>query len=278
MRCSLSGGELVGDGPARLAAHDSEVTLVVEAVDLYDDAVAAVVEVLPALDPPPAVVERLVGSADEAAVGVRLEAETGEGLDGLPVRVELHRLGVAKGVDVYIEGTFGRGARVELPDGSRGGVARVRVGRETLSDALLVEGLELGFREDDLPANLEAARPRSRDTEGDASDGPHVGGHILADQPVASRRSASEEAVLVGECNGQPIEFELADHVELRFFEEAGNAGVPCQELLVVEGVAQAQEGDGVLGLSEPLKRLRADALGGRVGRDEFGVLGLDCS
>ena len=154
----LRGRELVGDGPSRLSAHDAEVPLVVEAVDLHDDAVAAVVEVFPALNPPPAVVERLVGSADECAVWIRFEAETREGLNGLPVRVELHRLGVAQGVDVDIEGTCGRGARVELADGACGGVAWVSVWREAVGDALLVEGLEFGFREDDLASNLEAAR------------------------------------------------------------------------------------------------------------------------
>ena len=117
----------------------------------------------------------------------------------------------------------------------------------------------------------------ARHAEGNAADGPHVGSHVLADDAVAASRAAREEAVLVGQGNGQTVELELADHVELRLFQQVGDAGVPCQELLVVEGVAQAEERDRVLGLREPLQRLRADALGRRVGRDELGILGLDC-
>ena len=45
-RLDLLGRELVGDRPARRAAHDPEPLLLVEGVDLHDDAVGLVREVV----------------------------------------------------------------------------------------------------------------------------------------------------------------------------------------------------------------------------------------
>ena len=193
--------------------------LVVESVDLHDHAVAAVIKAFPALNPRLVVVENLFRGVDEPAVGVRLEAESSQGLDGLPMRVERHRLGIAEAVDVDVEGTFSSGPRVQLADRPRRRVARVRVRRQPLRDPPFVESLELGLRKDDLAANLEPSRRSVRNPQRNAPNRPHVGRHILTDHAVPPRRPAREPTALVRERHRQPVELELADHVELPLFQ-----------------------------------------------------------
>ncbi len=82
----------------------------------------------------------------------------------------------------------------------------MRVWRQSFGNSLLIEGLELGLGEDDLAANLEADRRRSRDTERNAANCPHVESYVLAHHTITPRRPACEEAVLVGKGHRQAIQ------------------------------------------------------------------------
>ena len=54
------------------------------------------------------------------------------------------------------------------------------------------------------------------------------------------------------------------------------HAALPVAQFFFAVGVVERKHGDGMPGLDESFTRLAADALGGRVGSDEFGMLGLE--
>ena len=269
--------ELVGDRPPGLASDDAEVALEVEPVDLDDGAVAGVVEPFGALQPVPVEAGDLRRRSEEPVVGVDLEAEPFQECERVPVVVGHISLRVSEAVDEDVERPLGGHARVELPQRSGGRVAGVGVGIEALFLPALVELGELGLREKDLAARLESCRRAvSEHPEGDAADRPKVQGHILADEAVAPGGPADEETVLVGQGDGDSVVLELAHHVEGFDVEAFAGPAVPCEELIVVEGVRKAQHGRRVRDAGEAGGGLRADALCRGVGRGELRVAFLD--
>ena len=95
-RDRLLGGELVGDSPPRLPANVAQVLLVVEAVDLDDQAIAVVVEVVDLLQPAAVPVEHFGHRLELPVVGVDLEADLGQKRQSLPLIIRgAAALGVA---------------------------------------------------------------------------------------------------------------------------------------------------------------------------------------
>jgi hypothetical protein len=76
--------------------------------------------------------------------------------------------------------------------------------------------------------------------------------------------------------HGESIELELGDVAVWGAAEEVADAAVEIAELGFVEGVVEAEEGRAVGDFDEALARFAADALGGRIGGDQFGVLGFE--
>ena len=169
----LRGRELVGDGPARLAADGAHLPLEREVIDLDDDAVDLVVERVALLDP--ALAERgdLVERLEALDVGVDAEAELLQPLQDVPVRLRLAAAVVpAELVPEGIERARGGDLRVELADGAGGGVARAGEERESGGAALDVELLEAALRHVDLAADLESIREIGRgEAARDGADG-----------------------------------------------------------------------------------------------------------
>ena len=125
----LRGRELVGDGPARLAPDDAKVLLIVEAVHLDYDAVAAVVELFGVLHPTAVVFDSLFYGVYEPVVGVDLEAHGPQPGEGIPVRLRGGAAGVAQPVYEDVQRPFSRLPGVELAHRACGGIPRVRIGR-----------------------------------------------------------------------------------------------------------------------------------------------------
>ena len=159
-RVDLFGRELVGGRPARRARGRAEGTLQVQVVDLDDDAVDLVDE---------AVAVR-ADLGDPLFDGLAPREHTGVGRDGqspvaqlfVPAHLGgwfgevLSCLDEADAVGDHREGALGGLGRVLLAQGSGGGVARVDEGLFPGLDAGLVEGGEVGDREVDLAAHLDA--------------------------------------------------------------------------------------------------------------------------
>ena len=104
----LRGRELVGDGPARLAPYHTKVLLVVEAVNLDDNTVTAVVEPVCVPHPVAIVVDRLIYGVHEPVVGVDLETHSPQPGEGIPVRLRGGAAGVAQPVYEDVQRPFSR--------------------------------------------------------------------------------------------------------------------------------------------------------------------------
>jgi hypothetical protein len=168
--------------------------------------------------------------------------------------------------------------RVELPDGARGGVARVRSGSLAFGDLLLREGAESRERHEDLSAHLEhSGRPfagvRSH-RERNRPHGPQVRSHVLATLPVAPCRGAGIETVLVEKRDREAVDLRL-DQVGDGLVGSEPPADVFCElrERLVARHLVERSHWRQVLDLPKTLRRRRPDTLSGRVGRDELGML-----
>ena len=230
------GRELEGDRPARVAPHRSERLLLVAAVDLDDAAVDVVVELAAQVDEALAglghALERLVPARQR----VDREALFPQPLEHAPVRLELDALERADAVGEQRERARGRDRGILLAQRAGGRVARVHEHAETGLEALLVEPLEGGERQVDLAAHLDERGPRvARETPRQRVDRAQVGGDVLADQAVAARRAAREDAVAIDERDREPVDLRLGDVgdvvVEPALGEQAPRARVPGGQL-----------------------------------------------
>src|SRR5439155_14883500 len=127
--CSSDLGELERDRPARVVGGGPEAPLVLERVDLDDDAVGVVVEGVAKGLEPLAVRDHRVERRAALDLRVRLEARGAECLERLPVGSKAERVGTAEMIEEDVERAPRRDGRILLADGARRGVPRVGKGR-----------------------------------------------------------------------------------------------------------------------------------------------------
>ena len=170
---------------------------------------------------------------------------------------------------------------VDLAQRTGAGVARVGIQRQAGLLALGVDARELGLRHVDLAPGLE--RDRFAQPLRDGLDRAQVGRHVLAGRAVAPRRTLYEAATLVAQGDGQAVDLELGDVAQLQGglgrrgqLEALAHAGVERPQLIVVEGVAEAQHRCPMADLVEGRRRRATDALGGRIGRRQLWMVGLE--
>ena len=120
--------------------------------------------------------------------------------------------------------------------------------------------------------------------QGNVAHGAHVGADVLADAAIAPGGAAHQHTILVEQADRQAIELGFAAVVDLRAATEQiacrqvqafAHAAIEIEQVLLLEGVAQAEHGNFVTDLAERRQRFAADPLGGRLGGDQFGVFGL---
>src|SRR5690606_12005890 len=272
----LLGRVLVRDGPARGARGGAEAALERDLVQLHDDAVdlvrhgvavlAVVRDELPdALD----AVDHLVVRRGGQAPG--LEQVVSVGPAGVAPGEALQR---ADAVHQHVQRAGGGHARVLLPQRTGRRVARVGEGLVAGGHQAGVELLELLHREEDLAPDLhQVGHLLAGEPVGDLRDGADVGRDVLTGAAVAAGRRAGEAAPLVGEVDGQAVDLELAQEVELLVAQLPVDALDPGGEILVVEGVVQGEHARAVLDGGE-LRLVRPrDLPGRRVGRAQRGGL-----
>jgi hypothetical protein len=98
---------------------------------------------------------------------------------------------------------------------------------------------------------------------------------------VAARGAPLQHAVAVEQRDRQAVDLRLGDELERRVLDPLAREVVahplhPRPQLRLRAGVGQREHRLQVRDLLEPADRRAADPLGGRVGRDELRVLGLD--
>ena len=268
--------ELPGDRPARLPADHPQLAPERPLVDLDDDAVDLEVELVAAPLPPAAVLDDAVDVLVVAGVRVDLEASLAQPFELGGVGRQVEAPGGTEPVAPDGKRPARRDRRVELADRAGGRVAGVRERRLAGLRAALVEVGEGGDRQVDLAADLDQRRGVG-DPQGDRADRPQVVGDVLADAPVAAGGAAGQDAVLVGQRHRQAVDLRLGRVADLlggdvESLEQVADPLLPGPQLLLVAGVAEREHRLGVLDLGEAVKRLRADPLGRRVGREQLRV------
>ena len=211
-----------------------------------------------------------------AALAVRIDGEPAllQGLQDLPLGVERGGLEVAHVVEEDRERAIGGDRRVLLPDGSGGGVARVREHGLAGLFELRVQPCERLSRHVDLTPHLEPPRRLERALQrgGDGLDGPEVLGDVLAHASVAAGGAAREPSALVEQGYPQPVDLRLAHVLEARAGQRARDARLELAEVVRADRVVQRQHGGEVLHGGEGLGATAARALGRAVGRDQLGM------
>ena len=180
-----------------------------------------------------------------------------------------------------VERAAGGDARVELAHASRrrscAGWRRAAGPRPARSSLIFSKR---GPRQVDLAAHLEARAARSAAQRRAARCGWCAGSGVMSSprDAVAARRADASAAVLVDAATtARPSIFGSSTKPRIVAPEQCGwRASCQARSVVGAEGVGQAEQRHAVLDDAEALRRRRADALGGRVGRDQLGMLGLD--
>ena len=255
----------------------AEPLLLVERVDLDHDPVDLVVEVGPPPLPLGAGLRDLLDRLEPLGVRIRPEAALAQPGERLEVRVGCDALAVARAVDPDGERPRRRDPGVELAQRAGGGVARVRGGRLSGRDLLLVEAAEAREREVDLAAHLHQRRRLALERERDRPDRAQVDGDVLPALPVAARRAANELPVLVDERDRRAVDLRL-DHVGDRLVgvEPLAHVLGPLEQALVGRHLLERAHRREVLDLLELVRRRPAHPAGRRVVGRELRMLLLE--
>ena len=132
-----------------------------------------------------------------------------------------------------------------------------------------VERLEVGLRHVHFAAHFEHVR-RARDALRNVVDSPHIGGHVLADRPVAAGRREHQLAALVTQRAAQPVDLGLGGHRHERVgrqVQEALQARDELGDLVCRKGIVEAEHRPRVGDLGERAGRRRAEPLRRRIRR-----------
>jgi hypothetical protein len=122
---------------------------------------------------------------------------------------------------------------------------------------------------------------RARDGERNAADGANIRGDVLANLAVAAGYAAGQAGAavfsgVIAQCHAQAVELEFGHVFHRKRSGQFPHPPVPCGQFLGRVSIIQAEHRARVAHLPEAFGGLAAHALGGRVGREQIGDLGLD--
>ena len=261
----LTGGELEGDGPARMVRRGAEPPLLLERVDLDDRAVGVVAErVAVAL-------ELRAGRDDRVEIraalgaGVGLEAGLAQRLEDVPVGGEAERVGAAQVIEEDVERPARGDRRVLLAHGAGGGVARVGEGRLAGFLQGAVELGELRARHEDLAAHLEVRRPRPAGRAA-PSGWPRIVRRlgVMSSPTRPSPRVAprTNRPALVEQRDAQAVDLRLAHVGERGARQGAADPGLELAQVVGRGRVVEREHRDAVLDRLEDVDRRAAPRAG----------------
>ena len=204
---------------------------------------------------------------EELALGPRREGSTTAGLELNVKRPEAER-------------PLCGDRRVQLPQAASRRVAGVGKGGLARRRPARVELLEAGKGEIYLAADLHPLRrsgSRTPQAERNLANGTQIPGDGLADHSVAARCPFGQDAVLVGEGDGESIDLRL-DHVAraANFARDPRVARFPSPQLLRGEGVVEGEHGDEMFRFLEAACRLRPHPKRGGVGGPQLWMIVLE--
>ena len=275
---ACSAGVLERDGPAGELGGEAELVLESEVVDLHDHAVDLVLQLIPPVLPLATELQDLGEAAAATRRRVGTQPPRPHPLEGLPLTRHARIGGVGDGVQQDLEATPGHDPGIQALHGSGGDVPGVC--KRVLSglDAFLVDRLEPRAREVDLAPGLERRRGTRLvpQDEGDRSDGPGVGRHIVSPHAVAPCYRPHQPAGLVVKGDRQPVDLELGGVDDVLLPDDAEDTLLELPQLVLAVRVVEAEH----LHPMDERGKLRRwslpHPLGGAVGRHELGKAGLD--
>ena len=268
----LLGLELVGDGPTGRLGRVAQVFLLPQRVDLEDHAVGSHRQMLALGVPIGDILLHLVDRVENAhGIGYLETPRTG------PLQVLVVGIGgqilTQQVIEVGIEPPGSHYGRVLRFEGAGRRVAGVGKEGLLLLLALLVERLEDRPGHEYLAPNLKrvgvVVAPQ---LQGNAANGLHILGHIIAPGTVAPGHGLHQPSVLVDERDGGTVEFQFAHQLELLAHQPRAHPVVEGGHLFNRIGVAQRQHGVTVLDLRKGPVDVVAHPLRGRVGVEILGV------
>ena len=264
-RRRLLGREFMRDRPARAARDEAEAILPVEPVDLVDHAVDVIAERGALLADLAVEFEDVVDILAEP--GPRIDDEAGlvHPLQHAVLGVRRTLAHLAPGIGKEFQRPRRGDRNVLLAQRTRRRIARIGEHRVVGFGLLLVQLEKILLEHVDFAAHFAgrrniAALQRVRNI----LDGADIGGDVLAGKTVAAGGRADQFAVFVAQRQRQAVDLRLGDQrrnmigIEL---EEAPDAVDELGDVLIAEGVAERQHGNGVLHFCEPARRRGADFL-----------------
>ena len=173
-------------------------------------------------------------------------------------------------------------AGLKLADGAGRGIARIGENRQALAFAFFIHFLEGGDGHQHFAAHFKIQRdagflqPFFRDGKRNGADGADVERHVFADGAVAASDAANQFAVLVAQGQRHAVELQFAYVIDVFPPAQFVYPPLPVAQFVFAVGVIQREHGRRMLRLHETFAGFAADALGGRIGRDQLGMLGLE--
>ena len=256
--------ELEGHGAARALGGGPETLLLVETVDLDDDAVDLVVELLPQIILFSVEFENLADGGAVGVPGIDGEPELPQPLQ--PVAVGRRRFGFSlQPVGEAAQRPAGHGLRILQLERAGRRVARIGEQGAPLALLHLVEGAEIRQPHVDLAAHL-AGDPRFPQFQRHRADGARVPRDLVSLDAVAARRGAHQEAVFIHQAQGDAVGLQLGDVLDALLRQGLAHPLVEGEDVLPGIAVVEAEHRGGVADGRELLRRLTTDPLRGRVG------------
>ena len=286
LRRLLLGRILIGGRPAGHPGGVAQCTLEVEVVDFDDHAVDLVDELMPPGLEAIQVVVDLLHTGEDLGIGTDRQPPGGQLVIGLMLGAQCDALAGSHAVDEHRQRTLSGLGRILLTQRACGGVARV--GELLLAGVAeaFIECAELGGGHEDLPADLEfGGMALAGELVGDLIDGQHIMGDVLTGGAVTAGGRTDQLAAAVEQVDGQAVDLDLhqppraavgGHAVRAKLLQGGDRTVVPGVQLLPREDVLQRVHPLDVLHRGEGGGDLSPDLLGGGIGRDDLGVLGLD--
>ena len=173
-------------------------------------------------------------------------------------------------VEIHFQGPRGGDLGVELPQATRRRIARIDEHLVATRGRLTVQALETGDRHEHLAARLEQRRRCATQPQRHRGDGAHIGGHILAGDPVAACGRAREDTVLPDHRDRKTVHLRFSRVLHrLVGPEPLAHSPIEGRHILFAEGVVEREHRLPVACLGELIGRYATDALGRRIGRDQ---------
>src|SRR5690606_28991253 len=182
-------GKFVGDRPTRSTRHKTELPLVVEPVDLVDDAVDVVAQLVATLANLPVIGETSIDALDDLPFRADLKAPQLQLIQYVAVAVrQLAMLDQPYRIHVNVQRASGSKARVELPQASCRSVPRIDKRFLTFPPGMLIKLEKAVARHKYLAPNLQKAWiVLAVQSQWHSVYRSQVVGDVLASRPVAPR-------------------------------------------------------------------------------------------